>query len=366
MDWAAARDAIIAEARGRGWAAAGVAGVRPFRQARARALDAIEAGRMSGMDWLSAERIESATDLRRRHPWARSILSLAWPYRPAVAAGSSPGREPGAGRPVGRIAAYACLEAPETGRPADYHDLMAREVDLLSGWIATRHPGAQSKRFIDHGWAMDRPIAERAGIGFAGKNTTLLTRTAGSYVLLADVLLSLPLPATRPSRRSCGGCAACLPSCPTGALVAPGVMDARRCISYLTIEHRGSIPEALRPVMGTWIFGCDLCQEACPINARLAPPALERDAPSTAEGPVPFPDLIECLELDEVGFSRRFRGTAIQRTGRAGLARNAAIALGNAGDRGAVPALRRASDADPDPVVRESARWALARLGSPA
>jgi epoxyqueuosine reductase len=140
-------------------------------------------------------------------------------------------------------------------------------------------------------------------------------------------------------------------------------MDANRCISYLTIEHRGSIAEDLRPLMGTWIFGCDLCQEACPINQRLAPVAEEDEAAaSTSAGPVPFPDLLECLELDEAGFERRFHGTAVWRTGRAGLARNSAIALGNAGDRAALPALRRVAVTDGDPVVRESAAWAVARL----
>jgi len=256
------------------------------------------------------------------------------------------------------------MEDPATGRPADYHRVMARQADALTRWIGARHPAARSKRFIDHGWAMDRPIAERAGLGFAGKNTTLLTRSAGSYVLLADVLLSLPLPSSPVSRRSCGGCSACLPSCPTGALVAPGVMDARRCISYLTIEHRGSIPEELRPLMGTWIFGCDLCQEACPINGRLAPEPMGEGSPSTRQGPTPSPDLVECLELDEVEFERRFRDTAVWRTGRAGLARNAAIALGNAGDASAVVALERARSTDPDAAVRESARWALGRLGA--
>jgi epoxyqueuosine reductase len=140
------------------------------------------------------------------------------------------------------------------------------------------------------------------------------------------------------------------------------VIDSRRCISYLTIEHRGPIPVELRPLIGTWAFGCDLCQEACPVNARLAPAELEAGAPTTAAGPVPHPDLVECLELDDEEFRRRFRRTAVWRTGRAGLARNAAIALGNAGDRGALGPLRRAADSDPDPVVREAASWAVARL----
>ena len=365
MDWVEARDRLVAHALGSGWAAAGVAGLAPLRQARERALDAIEAGRMDGMPWLSAERIDAASDLSRRYPWARAVISLAWPYRPTVPLGVDDGHPPAAtpGRPRGRFAAYG-LVRDDGAVAVDYHDLLGRRCDDLVEWMKQEFGDVRAKRFVDHGWAMDRPIAERAGVGFAGKNTTLLSAAAGSYVLLAELLVSLPLPATAPSRRSCGKCTACIPACPTGALVAPGVMDATRCISYLTIEHRGAIPLELRPLMGTWAFGCDLCMEACPINHRLAPAALEANGASTAAGPVPFPDLVECLELTEPEFEERFRGTAIWRTGRNGLARNAAIALGNAGDRGALPALRKAVDGDQDEVVREAAAWAMQRLAS--
>jgi len=366
MDWAALRDEIIAHAAAQGWAAAGIASVRPFKRPRRRALTAIAAGRMDGMPWFSPERVEAAAQLGERYPWARSILSLAWPYRPAARLRGNgavgPIAEPG--RPRGRFSAYACLAAGADGADSavDYHDLLARNCDELTSWIKERVPELHSKNFIDHGWAMDRPVAERAGIGFAGKNTCLITPTAGSYVLLADVLLSLPLASSAKSRRACGHCQQCLAACPTGALIAPGVMDARRCIAYLTIEHKGSIAEELRPLMGTWAFGCDICQEACPINQRLAPDALAAGEASTARGPVPYPDLVQCLELNDEQFARRFRKTAVWRTGRNGLARNAAIALGNAGDRAAIPALRRAASGDPDPVVRESAEWAIARL----
>jgi epoxyqueuosine reductase len=365
MDWIEVRDRLIANALSSGWAAAGVASLAPFKRARQRTLSAIEAGRMDGMPWLSPERIESAADLRRRYPWARAAISLAWPYRPALRLHGAQAEAPPAapGRPRGRIAAYACVPEADAGDEAvDYHGLLAGRCDELVEWIGAEYGPVRAKRFVDHGWAMDRPIAERAGIGFAGKNTTLLTQAAGSYVLLAELLVSLPLPSTPTSRRSCGQCTACLPACPTKALLAPGVMDATRCISYLTIEHRGSIPEQLRPMMGTWAFGCDLCMEACPVNHRLAPAALESGGASTSAGPVPFPDLVECLELSQADFERRFRGTVVWRAGREGLARNAAIALGNAGDGDAVPALRRAAAGDPDAVVRESAAWAIARL----
>ena len=358
MDATALRAELGDEARRLGFAACGVTSARPFVEARTRALAAIDAGRMEGMPWYTRERVEAAADIGGRYPWARSIVALAWPYRPV--------RPPDASGPTGetpvrgRFAAYACIDDGE--HAVDYHDVLARGCDALVAWLRGRVDGVTAKRFIDHGWALDRAIAERAGIGFAGKHASVITTAAGSYVMLAGIALSVALPADAPSRRGCGQCRACMPACPTGAITAPGVIDARRCISYLTIEHRGAIPLELRPLMGTWAFGCDLCQEACPINHRLAPQALDNPTATTEGGPVPHPDLIECLELGDEAFAARFRGTAVWRTGRAGLARNCAIALGNAGNPAALPALRRSARRDPDPVVREAAAWGIARL----
>ncbi len=315
------------------------------------------------MNWAE---VRVSADLSRRYPWARAAISLAWPYRPAVTPGRVPAAAAAPGRPRGRMAAYACLDGAEAGHAPDYHAVLARRCDDLAAWMRAELGQVRVKRFVDHGWAMDRPMAERAGVGFAGKNTTLLTQGAGSYVLLAEMLVSLPLPSTPPSRRSCGKCTACIPACPTGALLAPGVMDATRCIAYLTIEHEGRIDEDLRPQMGTWAFGCDLCMEACPINQRLAPEAIAEREGSTVSGPVPFPDLVECLELSDEQFEQRFRGTAIWRSGRNRLARNAAIALGNAGDVAAIPALRAATEAYDDEVVRDAADWAIRRLETAA
>ncbi|GAC1342762.1 MAG: tRNA epoxyqueuosine(34) reductase QueG [Candidatus Dormibacteria bacterium] len=356
MELTRLRDELLAQARSQGWAAVGITTVAAFPTARAQGLRAIAEGRMEGMPWYTAERVEAATDLGARYPWARSALALAWPYAPA------PQRcEPAvSGRPRGRFSAYACLPAPAVA--VDYHDLLAGRCDALVAWLRSRVPEVRAKRFVDHGWAMDRAIAERAGVGFCGKNACLITTEAGSYVMLAELLLSLPLAPDPPSRRACGSCRACLPACPTGAIREPGVIDATRCISYLTIEHRGPIPLELRPLMGTWAFGCDLCQEACPINERRAPPAHPDPGPALTAGPVPYPDLVECLQLDDAGFAQRFRGTAVWRTGRAGLARNAAIALGNSGEPAAKEALLMAARDDSDPVVREAAGWAAQRL----
>jgi epoxyqueuosine reductase len=358
--WESLREELRGRALANGWCALGVTGVEPFDEARRRGLAAVAAGRMDGMPWMSAERVTASTDLGRRYPWARSIIALAWPYRPV-----RPARGVAEDRPMGRMAGYAMLGDAD-GEVSDYHSVLARGCDELVDWLRGRHPDLRAKRFIDHGWAMDRAVAERAGIGFTGKHASLLTSGAGSYVLLAEVAVSLPLPPDQPSRKNCGTCAACLPACPTGAIVAPGVIDARRCISYLTIEHRGPVPVELRPLMGTWVFGCDLCQEACPINHRLAPTPLEATHRRGGTGPVPAPDLVEMLELDDAAFDERFAGTPVARTGRARMARNSAIALGNAGVASTAGPLQRAAEGDPDPVVREAAAWALARISSKA
>jgi epoxyqueuosine reductase len=357
MDMSQLKVELGREARRLGFAACGVTSVRPFTEAKEHALAALDAGRMDGMPWYTRERVAASADIGARYPWARSIVALAWPYRPAPA---QVDHRESAGVVRGRFSAYACTDVD--GRAVDYHDLLAERCDLLVRWLGGHIEDVRAKRFIDHGWALDRAIAERAGIGFAGKHASVITLEAGSYVLLAAVAVSIPFAEDAPSRRGCGTCTACLPSCPTGAIVAPGVIDAPRCISYLTIEHRGPIPEELRPLIGTWAFGCDLCQEACPINQHLAPAALDSGVATTARGPVPYPDLVECLELTDEEFTRRFGGTAVARTGRAGLARNCAIALGNAGDRSAVAALRRSEQSDPDAGVREAAAWGIARL----
>ena len=354
--WDALKEDLRRHALAGGWSAFGVTGVEPFVEARDHGLDAIAAGRMNGMPWMTAERVTASADLGARYPWARCIVALAWPYRPV--------RPPDPADPSarGRMAAYALLPQPGEGGVADYHDVLARGCEDLVRWLCERVPDVRAKRFVDHGWAIDRAIAERAGIGFTGKHASLLTTGAGSYVLLAEIALSVPLPHDSPSRKGCGTCAACLPSCPTGAIVAPGMIDARRCISYLTIEHTGAIPIELRAPMGTWVFGCDLCQEACPINNRLAPQPVDAGVPSAAKGPVAAPDLVELLELDDDAFRVRFAGTAVARTGRARLARNAAVALGNAGVASTAAPLRNAATGDPDPDVREAAEWALGRL----
>jgi epoxyqueuosine reductase len=210
---------------------------------------------------------------------------------------------------------------------------------------------------------LDRAAAARAGLGWLGKNTMLLLPGAGSYFFLAEIVTTAVLETDRPLEKSCGRCDACLRVCPTGALVAPGVLDNRRCISFWTIEHRGVIPRDIRPLLGDWVFGCDLCQEVCPINAR---PSVDRDVLTVYGERIDHrPLLHDLLSLDEEGFRARYRHSPLWRTRRSGLLRNACIALGNLGDRSSVPALGMALE-DHDPLIRGHAAWALGRIGGAA
>jgi epoxyqueuosine reductase len=226
----------------------------------------------------------------------------------------------------------------------------------LSSCLSTQ---VAARWYVDDGPMLDRAAAARSGLGWFGKNTNLLTVSHGSWVFLGQIITDLPLEPDPPLRKTCGSCARCLPACPTGAIIAPYVVDNARCISYLTIEHRGAIPVELRPLMGDWVFGCDLCQEVCPVN-RKAMPTTEPDLQRPELGLV---DLLELLELSDAEFLRRFRGTPIMRAKRVGLQRNACVALGNRGDPAAVPVLSRLLRASDETLLRQHAAWALGRIG---
>jgi epoxyqueuosine reductase len=213
-----------------------------------------------------------------------------------------------------------------------------------------------SRAAVDTSAVLERDLAARAGLGWIGKNTNLIAVGAGSYFFIGTVLTTAALVPDGPAADHCGTCTACLDACPTQAFVGPWVLDARRCLAYLTIEHRGDVADEWKPAMRDWLFGCDVCQEVCPWN-RKAPPAREPAlAPTEA-----LPPLTTLVAMDEPAFRARFRGTAMSRAKRAGVARNAALILGNRSDGDAEPALRRALD-DPDEGVRAAAAWALARL----
>jgi epoxyqueuosine reductase len=293
------------------------------------------AGEMRYLERRSAERL----DPRLAWAWARSMVVLAFPYDPPP-----PPRGDWRSELRGRVAAYAF------GR--DYHDRVADLLRQLIERLRERWPGARFRPYVDTGPILEREWAMRSGLGWIGRNTLLLHRHAGSYFFLAELLTDLsldpvPLPADR-----CGTCTRCLSACPTGALT-DYEMDPRRCISYLTIEHRTAIPVALRPALENWIFGCDICQEVCPWN---------RDARARAADETLAPFLPDLLALDTAAFRARFRGTAVTRARRSGLLRNVAVALGNSGNPRAVPPLIAAL-ADPEPLVRGHAGWALGQLG---
>jgi epoxyqueuosine reductase len=352
-------EAIKSRAQELGFCAVGVTGAEPFHEAETAAAARTTSGLMDGLSWWSEDRAHASADPRRNTPEARSVIALAYPY-PSGEAFPSPLRG-GSGRgsddgPRGRIASYAL------GR--DYHDVLLERMQPLLAML--REQGHRAKSYVDHGWMLDRAAAARAGIGWLGKNTNLLVPGVGSSVLLAEIVTSAALDQDEPIKKSCGSCDACLRTCPTGALVSPGVLDNRRCISFWTIEHRGAIPREMRPLIGDWIFGCDLCQEICPINAGARPASPDADAVRAFGPPIDGrPRLEELLALDDEGFRARFRESAVWRTRRAGLLRNVCIALGNIADRTSVPALAAALD-DPEPLVREHAAWALGRLGGTA
>jgi len=249
----------------------------------------------------------------------------------------------------GRVARYA--------RGPDYHDVLRDRLKQLLAWLRAERPECRGRGVVDTAPLLERDFARRAGLGWVGKNTMLISKRLGSYLFLGALLVDLELSPDEPfTARHCGTCTACLDACPTSAFAGPYQLDARRCVSYLTIELRHDVPEELRPGLGDWVFGCDVCQEVCPWN-RKAPTATS--FPARAD--LVSLDPIELLGLSEEDFRQRFRGTALTRPGRAGLLRNAALVLGNRGDAAALPALRRALD-DAEPLVREAARWGVARI----
>lgn len=303
----------------------------------------IAAGHGAGMEYL-ARGLAPRLDPTRVLPGARSIVSVAVPYRPAP-----PPPDDLRAALRGRVAAYAL--------GPDYHDTIGRRLAALVETLRGLCPDAGFRAYVDTGPVLEREWAAQAGVGWVGRNTMLLTPGDGSWLLLGEVVTTLDLePDTRHPDR-CGTCARCLVGCPTGALAPGYVLDARRCIAYWTIEHRGTIPPAVRPTLGSWVFGCDECQTVCP----WTPDAAAADAREATEAL--YPRLPGLLRLDAAGFRRRFRGTTVFRTGRVALARNAAVALGNGGDPAAVPALAEALRADPSWVVRAHAAWALGRIG---
>lgn len=339
---------VTERARSLGFRPVGIAPARSFTETRAAARARLKAGHLDGMPWYTPARVERGT----RPGWlvseARSIISLALPYH----VGDFPMETAGSDGPNGIVSRYAW------GR--DYHNVLRKKLKSLVALLESKH--ASARFYADTGPVLDRAAAFRAGVGWYGKSTMILTEEQGTWVFLAEIITDLNLEYTKPLKKNCGSCTRCIDACPTGAIVAPYQVDARRCIAYLTIENRGGIPRELRSQVGTRVFGCDICQDVCPVNRYAAADGDADFRPRPGVGPsIP---LLPLLEITEEEFRQRFQGTPLMRAKRLGLRRNAIVALGNAGDPAAIPALRRLLlNSSEDPMLREHAAWALGRFG---
>jgi epoxyqueuosine reductase len=299
------------------------------------------------MIWMEehAARRESPAGL---WPEVRSVVSLGMSYAPEgdpLALAARPER--------GRISVYA--------QGADYHDVVKKALKKVARWLA-EEVGAGVKVFVDTAPVMEKPLAEAAGLGWQGKHTNLVSRTDGSWLFLGAIYTTAELEPDEPHVQRCGSCTACIAACPTDAFPAPFQLDARRCISYLTIEHKGPIPEEFRAAIGNRIYGCDDCLAVCPWNRFADAARANRAFLPRAE--LAAPALADLLALDDAGFRRVFAGSPIKRIGRGRMVRNAAIAAGNSGKAELAPVLRRLAG-DEDAVVAEAARWALGQLEAP-
>jgi len=358
-----------------GFDTARISSAEAFPEAERVIKERIAQGLMDGLPWFTAERADVSCHPDALLPDARSIISLAMFYLTEQPDDENAGTDNAATQgPRGRISRYAWGD--------DYHEVIKPKLQQFALWLRQYAHGEinselETRLFVDTGRMVDRAVAQRAGLGWYGKNTNILTKGWGSWVFLAEIVTNLPLAADTPTRANCGSCEICLHACPTQAFPAPYVLDNTRCISYLTIELRGSIPIELRPLMGNLIFGCDICQQVCPVNkvvekrlgfrkeAGEAGQLLQvrrREEFRPRAGIGSNPELIPLLSLTEEQFRERFRSSPIRRTKRRGLLRNVCVALGNSGDPLAVPALVNALS-DYEPLVRGHAAWALGRIG---
>jgi len=305
----------------------------------------LDDGCAGGMEYLERQEPKRG-DLQQVLPGAQSVVVVGLNYTQSQSAQETPDR------PSGRIARYARFD--------DYHETLWTRLGALLVYIQQLRPDVVGKVYCDTGPITERDLAMRAGIGFIGKHTGLINRRLGNWFFIGELILAgIALAPDSPETPHCGTCSRCIPACPTGAITAPYRLDARRCISYLTIELKGSIPEELRPLIGNRIYGCDDCLAACPWNRF----AMVSDDPAVQpRDDLAAPDLIKLLEMDDDQFRERFARSPIKRAKRRGLLRNVCVALGNIGGPDALPALERARDHDSEPLVREHAAWAVLQI----
>ncbi len=336
------KDRLLVEAGALGFCGAGICRPDAIPQAAGRLRTFLAEGRHGDMAWMESREAWRASPAAL-WPEARSVIMLADSYAPR----HDP-REDLLDPSRAAVSVYA------QGR--DYHDTIKPRLKRLLRWLLQEAPGHQGKVFVDTAPVMEKPLAQAAGLGWQGKHTNLLGRSFGNWTFLGAILTTVDLAPDPPERDHCGSCRACLDACPTGAFPAPYQLDARRCVSYLTIEHRGPIPEALRGLMGNRIYGCDDCLAACPWNKFAAEASEMRYL--REEGPPPLADL---AALDDAAFRARFAGSPVKRIGLHRFLRNVLTAVGNSGDRALLPSAERHLGHE-DPVVAEAAAWAASRL----
>ena len=335
------------KAREEGFAALGICRPDAVPQVADRLARFVAKGRHGDMGWM-AERMHWRGNPAALWPDAQSVIMLAEPY--------TPDHDPTAilDQPTkAAISVYA--------QNRDYHDIVKKRLKRVGRWLIEAAPGTEIKVFVDTAPVMEKPLAAAAGLGWQGKHTNLVSRDLGNWFFLGAIFTTLSLPVDPPGQNHCGSCTSCLDACPTDAFPAPYQLDARRCISYLTIEHKGPVDPALRPALGNHVYGCDDCLAACPWNKFAA---RAREARYRARPDLIAPDLAALAGLDDAAFRALFAGSPVKRTGRTRFLRNVAYAIGNSGDPGLLPAVRRLA-ADPDPVLAEAARWAIGRLSAP-
>ena len=328
-----------------------ITGAEDFTQDREAALERIRTGRMKGLPWYNEARVQRGSSPAQLLPGARSVICLGLSYSSPARFEDSPSG--------GKVARYAWVK--------DYHRAMKRRMrDLVRDLSDKLGTTVAARWYVDDGPMLDRAAAFRSGLGWFGKNTNILTPTHGSWVFLGQIITDLDLEADQPLKKSCGACVRCIDDCPTGAIVAPYELDNERCISYQTIENQGPIPRELRPLMQDWVFGCDICQDVCPVNRKAGhsnSPIPDSDGVAGPGKPQGMLDLLELLAITDAEFLKRFQGTPVMRAKRMGMQRNACVALGNAGDERAVSALATALETA-EPLVRGHAAWALGRIGA--
>jgi epoxyqueuosine reductase len=348
MDPADLRDALAAEATRLGFASFGIAAADAAPQAGERLRQWLAEGRHGNMLWM-AETADRRASPRGLWPDVRSIVMLGTSYAPAL----DPLRHADHSD-TGVISVYA--------QGSDYHDVIKKRLKALARWLVAAAPDSELKVFVDTAPVMEKPLAAAAGLGWQGKHTNIVSRSHGSWLFLGALYTTLELAPDTPHPDRCGSCTRCQTACPTNAFPAPYQLDARRCISYLTIEHKGPVPEELRALLGNRIYGCDDCLAVCPWN-RFAVAARELAFQPRAE--LTAPALADLLALDDAGFRQVFAGSPIKRIGRDRMVRNCLYAAGNSGDAALLPAIT-ALLGDSDPAVAEASGWALARLTPPA